>query len=733
MSTHARDLRRLRPSLILKLALFVILLLIFIQVDAGNNYYFSSTTGDDTRTAEQAKNPLTPWKSISKLNSFFSSLLAGDSVLFKRGELFTGTITPSKSGTAAGTINIGAYGTGAKPIISGFSTVSNWVKEGNGIYSKSINVSSTPNIVTIDGINKPLGRFPKSNYLTVDSHSGNTSITDAATNSATANWTGAEVVIRKAHWIWDRLTITSHSGTIITYSGGGATPLDGYGYFFQQDLKCLTAYGDWAFKSGKLYVYFGSENPDAHIVQVSITDRLVNILSKSYIVVNDLNLQGANSDAIYSTGSYTTIKNCDISFIGNNGVNAWVGASNIKIDGCQITECQNRGIYGIDASPTIRNCFISKIGMFPGMGGNGTTTYSGIALVQAGVTNSLIEYNRLDSIGYNGIAFSANGSVVRFNHVSNYCNILDDGGGIYTGGNNYTGRKIISNICINNNGTTAAAGTTSTTSAINGIYLDNNAADVEITNNTLAYNAVSGIFLHAAHDNKITQNTCYGNKSQLLFETSSNYDLIRNNYISRNIFFSPVSTQYVVEHVTHLTDVSLLGSMDSNKFCRPLLETTMFKTILASATSYRTFDQWKTYSSKDANSSLSPVSANEFLFEYSTFESRTIVLSGTWKSLNNKDISGSLTLPPFSSVVLIRTKETSSNKSPVISNQSFSVAENTANGTLAGTVAASDPDAGQTKTFSIVSGNTNGAFAINASTGAITVASSAALNHLSHW
>ena len=211
MYTHARDLRRLRTSLILKLTLLVILLLLFIQVNAGNNYYFSSTTGDDTRTAEQAKNPLTPWKSISKLNSFFSSLLAGDSVLFKRGEIYTGTITPSKSGTSSSAIIIGAYGTGAKPIISGFTTVSSWVNEGNGIYSKSITVSSPPNIVAIDGFNKPLGRFPKSTYLTIDSHSGNTSITDAATNSATANWTGAEVVIRKAHWIWDRLTITSHS------------------------------------------------------------------------------------------------------------------------------------------------------------------------------------------------------------------------------------------------------------------------------------------------------------------------------------------------------------------------------------------------------------------------------------------------------------------------------------------------------------------------------------------
>ncbi|MBK7031133.1 MAG: cadherin domain-containing protein [Bacteroidales bacterium] len=68
------------------------------------------------------------------------------------------------------------------------------------------------------------------------------------------------------------------------------------------------------------------------------------------------------------------------------------------------------------------------------------------------------------------------------------------------------------------------------------------------------------------------------------------------------------------------------------------------------------------------------------------------------------------------------------NEPPVITNQSFSINENSANGTAVGTVIASDPDAGQTKTFSILSGNTNTAFAISSTTGVITVANSAALN-----
>jgi hypothetical protein len=69
-----------------------------------------------------------------------------------------------------------------------------------------------------------------------------------------------------------------------------------------------------------------------------------------------------------------------------------------------------------------------------------------------------------------------------------------------------------------------------------------------------------------------------------------------------------------------------------------------------------------------------------------------------------------------------------SNQPPVINAQTFSIAENSANNTVVGTVVASDPDAGQTLTYAITAGNTGGAFSINSSTGQIRVANSALLD-----
>jgi hypothetical protein len=61
------------------------------------------------------------------------------------------------------------------------------------------------------------------------------------------------------------------------------------------------------------------------------------------------------------------------------------------------------------------------------------------------------------------------------------------------------------------------------------------------------------------------------------------------------------------------------------------------------------------------------------------------------------------------------------NEPPVITDQSFTIDENSPIGTVAAVVLATDPDAGQTLTYSIVSGNDAGAFSIDARTGWITV------------
>lgn len=69
------------------------------------------------------------------------------------------------------------------------------------------------------------------------------------------------------------------------------------------------------------------------------------------------------------------------------------------------------------------------------------------------------------------------------------------------------------------------------------------------------------------------------------------------------------------------------------------------------------------------------------------------------------------------------------NEPPTVPTQTFTVFEKSAVGTNVGTVNVVDPDIGQSKTFSILSGNVGSAFAINSSTGEITVNNSAAVDY----
>src|SRR6476620_5811612 len=81
----------------------------------ANTYYFSSTLGNDARNKNQAQNPSTPWKTLAQLNSFIGNLKDGDSVLFKRGDVFLGSIRlVGDEKKKFKTIVFGAYGTGTK-------------------------------------------------------------------------------------------------------------------------------------------------------------------------------------------------------------------------------------------------------------------------------------------------------------------------------------------------------------------------------------------------------------------------------------------------------------------------------------------------------------------------------------------------------------------------------------------------------------------------------------------
>ncbi|TKK70345.1 T9SS type A sorting domain-containing protein [Ilyomonas limi] len=599
--------------------LFLFFGLFFIGEARATNYYFSSSKGNDSRTAIQAQNPATPWQSLKKLNSFFNNLKPGDSVLLKRGDTFYGSITVSTSGAASLPIVISAYGRGGKPVISGFTTLSSWTDLGNGIYKSNCpECGVTDNMLTINDKPQMIGRYPNRSYLTFESHVSNTSITDNELKNS-PNWAGAEVVIRKDRWIIDRNKIKNHSGNTISYTSASAySAIDGYGYFIQNDPKTLDTLGEWYFepKNKNVLVYFGSYNPALYIVKTSSIDTLVYLRYCNYITFDGLSFQGANVSAFeLIAAGHIALQNCSIDFSGKNAIyGAWSQSSPFfSLTHSIINHTNNNAITlsGDFPNALIKYNTIKNTGLIAGMGENGGNSYEGIDIEGA---NSIIENNEIDSSGYNALKFTGDSIKIKNNLIKGFTLTKDDGGGIYTwnGSKNATphhGMQIEGNIILNGIG--AGEGTNNQNYLPSeGIYLDDNSSNLKVFANTIANCSHSGIYLHNSHEIQVLNNTTFNNGTQVnishdnILPTSPT----RNVALQHNVFFSSDASSNLLKLSTIANDINLFGIADSNYYARPLDDNYTISTSQSSLlpVEMHNLSKWQSSYQKDIHSKKSP-------------------------------------------------------------------------------------------------------------------------------
>lgn len=588
----------------------------------SSNYYFSSVSGNDSRTTAQAQNPATPWQTLSKLNSLISSLNAGDSVLFKCGETFYGSITVTKSGSTTRPIVFASYGAGARPVISGLQKLSSWVSIGNGIYeSYNASLGSTVNTVIFNGSMQAMGRYPNidaanKGFLTFESHNGN-SITDQQLTSA-INWTGAEVVIRPKRWILDRSTVTSHSGNTLSFTPALTyNPYDNYGYFIQNHIKTLDQLGEWYYNPStkKLDVYFGSANPSSYNVQASAVGTLVTVNNQSNIVFYNLGFNGSNVKAfdLYYAQNIC-LQSCSVMYSGVDAVDA-SATTNLAVKNTYFNFTNNNAIdlnYNCDNS-VIRYNYVANTGMTPGMGLGGNVTYQAITIVGS---NNLVEYNTIYNTGYAGIRYSGgNYNNFRNNFINYFTLTKDDGGGIYGGeaqNTNYVGTQITNNIILNGLGAPEGTDRPNFYSS-SGIFLDDNCANTDISFNTVSNCGRSGILIHNSFKTNVLNNLLYNNTTQLtmIHDYGMPNALLRNMVVKNNICFAKVDSQDVCNVRTEANDINLLGVMDNNYYCRPVDDNlTMVSTCTiggARVDRYQDLASWQATYNLDKSSLKSPI------------------------------------------------------------------------------------------------------------------------------
>jgi hypothetical protein len=624
--------------------------------------YFISNSGLTTNTGKSASSP---WP-FSKLNSPIDTTYSNN-VFFNKGETFYGSI-PGYSGSATKTITYGSYGTGANPIISGFTTLSGWTLSSGNIYYATLNATNL-NMVTVNGAVKGMGRYPNTGYRNYKTHTANTSITDTTLNGS---WVGGEVVIRKYRWIIDRHTITAQTGGTLTYNAlasygnnNAYSPVDGNGYFIQGHLSTLDQNGEWYYDTTAKRLYMYNVGGMAGLtVKASTINKLA--WTGSYVSFNNIDFEGGNYAISVEGASNVTANNVNFRQQGATAIYA-NGSTNVTINGGSISDALNNGIFGeYNANNfTVNGVAVLNCGVIAGAGSSGDGSYAGISINGTGNT---ITGNTVRRSGYNGIAFTGNNALIEKNLVDSFCITKDDGGGIYTvissSGVTASNRIVRNNTVLNAVGAFAGAESYiyENFGKAAGIYLDDYTNNVTVTSNTVAHGPWIGIFHNGGTANTITNNLAYDFASQLQLNSYSGRT-VRNLLITGNQLIARTATQKTLYVQLWFNDSpSLWGTINNNYYARPIedsLTVTLDKQYSGGGGPVNmTLATWKSTYSQDAATTKSPIAITsdaDLRFEYNaTANSNTVALTGSYLDVKNNSYTGTVTILPYISLLLLR-------------------------------------------------------------------------------
>jgi len=600
-------------------------ILLLVYFNANATIYYVSNTGSDAANGTSSG---TAWQTIAKVNS--SSFSAGDQILFKKGDVWNEKLLPPSSGTIGNVITFGSYGTGVKPVISGFESITLADQGGNIWSGTATNSILYQNTVYINGAVRAKGRYPNSSVLTFTSIPTTTTIVIPHG----VDYTGKEIVVRDATWILDVAKVTSQNSGVtydtlnlypaITYAGGA---LGGTTYFFQNHTSYLDSQNEWSYDSTtKLLSVYSTSLPT---VKFSKLDTLVYFRQKRYLTFDGINFEGANKYAInFDSSDHIIITNCHIS---NNSGTAVFGnyVNTVSVTNDSLTNILSNGVFfANDTSITNSGNYLKNIGHFSGMGVNGNSTY--IGMFNQGLSHTYYN-NKLDSCGYMGIYWKGKYGLVQYNYITNYGSIKQDGGGIYT----YVGIGLPSNF---DSGTVVKKNIILNGLGINqtfGIYLDITSSSITIDSNLSVNTSGQGGALNG-YNNTFTNNTLY--------------DTLGHGGI---IFGSAISNYVIKKNTIYTNGVALLfpGAKDTLE----IIDSNFYRTTTAypygMASIYREFDTWKIFTGYDTHSDntlpYGITSSIPVIIYNNTLTDSTVTLSTGYYDFQGNGYAGSLVLHPF--------------------------------------------------------------------------------------
>lgn len=562
--------------------------------------YYMSATGSDAAAGTSSG---APWQTLTKLNS--QTLGAGDTVFFNRGDQFYGRLNCTRTGSAGNPVVYTAYGTGADPVITGYTTLSGWVNNGSNIWAAAApGIKAYAHNVIKDGVFQNIAREPNTGFITF-TPSSTTSIIDPLL-TGTPDHTGDSVVVKSSRYTLDHAKVTAQATTTLTLSGVTYSGAGGIGYFWFNSPKWLNAPGEWVVNSTQDSIQTYSVGTPTGVWQAATIDTVV-YATGAYNHMEHIQVIGGNMYNVlnaFGTGNIS-LNYCYLAY-GYTGID--IRAQHDTVDHCTIKNFLNNGIMSPTNNVTkysaVTNNTIGAIGLWPGMGKTGTGNYEGVFNPSDGF---VCMFNDVDSTGGNGIYSNFDSVMIKWNHVNHFGVTLADVGGIYVWSQNkttYTHQlEVVGNLVENGFGNIEGIVYDPGTMA-SGIYYDGKSNMILTTDNTSINNSGCGFFDHGTNI-PYYRNRAYGNLlaqamvSEFAGQPITGIDFKYNAFASADTLI-PVMFWYAPSGSSDLTS---FGTCDSNYYMSGTGSIAAFRTQQnGGSVIKRSLADWQTFFSFDAAS-----------------------------------------------------------------------------------------------------------------------------------
>ncbi|MDO9010133.1 MAG: right-handed parallel beta-helix repeat-containing protein, partial [Thiobacillus sp.] len=458
-----------------------------------------------------------------------------------------------------------------------------------------------------------------SSYLTTGS--------DLAALAHPAIAPGTGVRIRTNAWTIIDRKIASVSGSRLIFDSltPGAIEKD-WGYFLYGQRWMLDEPGEWHYDAATKALSVWMADNAAPNNRISVGQRALGIEASnlSHIRIENLSIQNVGTGVRMLKANNVVLRNMNLFDTLGLGIDAPLSTDS-GVEDSQISRTAGDAIF-TDGSAMRFHAYENLITDSSIQSTNGILTgLPGPSKAAIGAGRSaIVRGNRIYGAGYIGIRPHDN-SLVSGNHVENTCLVLDDCAAIYINGQN-------NNSTIENNTVLHVVGGLAgkpayLASQSQGIYLDDLTTGATVSGNT-AVDADNGIQLHNAANNRVENNTLYGNRHHQLWLQEGSKRLstegdVYDNLVLSNRLFSTQSIKTVIGQSTGLAkdNTHRFASFDNNRYFTLSSPTISTETWPSGGVTY-TLPEWQAATlsgSLPRNLDPSASEVNNASFGYATF------------------------------------------------------------------------------------------------------------------